>query len=49
MPGTAWRFGFDAVLGVFPGAGDLLGAAFAGYGVLLAQADGRAGVACSCG
>jgi Domain of unknown function (DUF4112) len=33
VPGTQWRFGWDALLGLFPGAGDLLGAGFAGYGV----------------
>jgi Domain of unknown function (DUF4112) len=40
VPGTDWRFGWDALLGVFPGAGDLLGAGFAGYGVVLARRMG---------
>ncbi|MCC6172462.1 MAG: DUF4112 domain-containing protein [Gammaproteobacteria bacterium] len=40
VPGTNWRFGLDAVLGLFPGIGDLLGAAFAAYGILLARRMG---------
>jgi hypothetical protein len=40
VPGTNWRFGLDPLLGLFPGAGDLLGAAFAGYGILLARRIG---------
>ncbi len=40
VPGTSWRFGFDALLGLIPGLGDLLGAAAAGYGVLLARRMG---------
>lgn len=40
VPGTEWRFGWDALLGLVPGAGDLLGAGFAGYGVLLARRMG---------
>jgi hypothetical protein len=40
VPGTQWRFGWDALLGLVPGAGDLLGAGFAGYGVLLARRMG---------
>jgi hypothetical protein len=40
VPGTRWRFGLDALLGLFPGIGDLIGAAFAGYGILLARGMG---------
>lgn len=40
VPGTSWRFGFDALLGLIPGLGDLIGAAAAGYGVLLARRMG---------
>lgn len=40
VPGTNWRFGLDPVLGLLPGAGDLLGAAFAGYGIVLARRMG---------
>ncbi|MCU0759030.1 MAG: DUF4112 domain-containing protein [Steroidobacteraceae bacterium] len=40
VPGTRWRFGLDALLGLFPGIGDLVGAAFAGYGILLARRMG---------
>ena len=31
VPGTNFRFGVDAVLGLFPGGGDVVGAALAGY------------------
>lgn len=40
VPGTSWRFGFDALLGLIPGLGDLIGAAAAGYGVILARRMG---------
>jgi hypothetical protein len=36
VPGTSWRFGLDPLLGLVPGAGDLLGAAVGMYGVWLA-------------
>jgi hypothetical protein len=31
IPGTNLRFGVDAVLGLFPGGGDVVGAALSGY------------------
>lgn len=31
IPGTRFRFGIDALLGLFPGGGDIVGAAFSGY------------------
>jgi hypothetical protein len=31
VPGTRFRFGVDAVLGLFPGGGDVVGAALSGY------------------
>ena len=37
IPGTRWRFGWDAVLGLVPGAGDVAGALFALYGIRLAR------------
>ena len=37
VPGTSWRFGIDALLGVVPAAGDVLGALFAAYGLLVAR------------
>ena len=37
VPGTSWRFGIDALLGVVPAAGDMLGALFAAYGLLVAR------------
>jgi hypothetical protein len=36
VPGTSWRFGIDPLLGLVPGAGDLLSAAIGTYGVWLA-------------
>ena len=40
VPGSSWRFGFDALLGLIPGIGELIGAAAAGYGVILARRMG---------
>lgn len=40
IPGTRIRFGLDAIIGLVPGAGDLAGAALAGYGLLLARSLG---------
>jgi hypothetical protein len=40
IPGTPLRIGLDAVLGVIPGAGDVLGAALSGYIVLAAVRRG---------
>ena len=37
VPGTSMRFGLDPVLGLFPGLGDIAGAALSGYVVLLAS------------
>lgn len=37
IPGTPWRIGLDAFLGLIPGAGDAIGAALSGY-ILLAAA-----------
>lgn len=31
IPGTNLRFGIDAVLGLFPGGGDVVGAVLSGY------------------
>ena len=36
VPGTRLRFGLDAVLGLIPGVGDVVGAAASGYVVLAA-------------
>lgn len=36
IPGTGIRVGLDALLGLFPGLGDVSGAVFGGYIVLLA-------------
>jgi len=37
VPGTRWRFGLDALLGLIPGAGDVVGALVGTYGVLVAR------------
>jgi hypothetical protein len=37
VPGTKWRFGLDAILGLLPGAGDLITALIGGYGIVVAQ------------
>ena len=34
IPGTRWRFGFDAIVGVIPVAGDLIGGVLSGYIIL---------------
>ncbi|MGH7458483.1 MAG: DUF4112 domain-containing protein [Longimicrobiaceae bacterium] len=34
VPGTNWRFGWDALFGLVPGVGDALGATLSGYLVL---------------
>jgi hypothetical protein len=31
IPGTRFRFGADSIIGLFPGGGDVVGAAFSGY------------------
>ena len=36
VPGTRFRFGLDAILGLIPGVGDFAGAGVSGYLVLLA-------------
>jgi hypothetical protein len=40
IPGTRWRFGLDAVLGLVPGLGDIAGALFALYGIGVARQVG---------
>ena len=34
IPGTRWRFGFDAIVGLIPVAGDLIGGLLSGYIIL---------------
>jgi hypothetical protein len=36
IPGTRFRFGADAILGLFPGGGDVVGAALSGYIIVAA-------------
>lgn len=37
VPGTRWRIGLDPLLGLIPGLGDLIGAAFSGWILLQAE------------
>jgi hypothetical protein len=40
IPGTGWKFGFDAIIGLIPVVGDMIGAVLSGYIVLeAARAD----------
>ena len=34
IPGTSWRFGFDAIVGLIPVVGDLIGGVLSGYIIL---------------
>src|SRR5712671_5534473 len=34
IPGTPWKIGFDPIVGLIPGIGDLIGALLSGYNVL---------------
>ncbi len=40
IPGTSWRFGFDAIVGMVPVAGDLIGGVLSGYIILEAARTG---------
>jgi hypothetical protein len=44
VPGTNWRFGIDPLLGLVPGLGDIAGAAFAVWSVVLARKLGAPGI-----
>jgi len=37
VPGTSWRFGLDALIGLFPGVGDAVTAFVGAYGVIIAR------------
>jgi hypothetical protein len=43
IPGTSIRFGFDALIGLIPGAGDLSTFAISGYMVLIMARNGAGG------
>jgi Domain of unknown function (DUF4112) len=45
IPGTRFRFGADALLGLLPGAGDIVGAALSGYIIFEAARLGLPGPA----
>lgn len=34
IPGTGWKIGFDPIIGLIPGIGDLIGAVISGYIIL---------------
>ena len=34
IPGTGWKIGFDPIVGLIPGIGDLIGAVLSGYIIL---------------
>lgn len=34
IPGTSWKIGFDPIVGLIPGIGDLIGAVLSGYIIL---------------
>lgn len=40
IPGTKMRFGLDAILGLLPGGGDLVGGAVSAYSILIAARMG---------
>jgi hypothetical protein len=40
VPGTKWRFGLDAILGLIPGAGDIATALLGSYGLVIAYQNG---------
>jgi branched-subunit amino acid permease len=43
IPGTRYRFGLDALIGLVPGLGDAVGAIFSGYIILQASRAGASG------
>jgi hypothetical protein len=43
IPGTSIRFGFDALIGLIPGAGDLSTFAISGYMLLIMARNGASG------
>ena len=43
VPGTSWRFGLDAIFGLIPVAGDLVGALIGAYGIIVGRQLGASG------
>ncbi|MET0291879.1 MAG: DUF4112 domain-containing protein [Steroidobacteraceae bacterium] len=37
VPGTNWRFGLDALIGLVPGLGDVIGSMIGGYSIWIAR------------
>jgi hypothetical protein len=37
VPGTNWRFGLDAIIGIVPGLGDIVGSLVGGYAIWIAR------------
>jgi Domain of unknown function (DUF4112) len=44
IPGTSWRFGLDALIGLFPGLGDAVGALLGIYSLWVARQIGAPGI-----
>lgn len=44
IPGTKWRFGLDALMGLVPGLGDVIGGVIAVYALRVARQVGAPGV-----
>lgn len=44
IPGTSWRFGLDALIGLFPGLGDAVGALIGIYSLWIARQVGAPGI-----
>ena len=43
VPGTQWRFGLDAIIGLIPGLGDIVGSLVGAYSLWIAQRIGAPG------
>jgi len=43
VPGTQWRFGLDALIGLVPGIGDFIGSLIGAYSLWIAQRLGAPG------
>jgi hypothetical protein len=44
IPGTSWRFGLDALIGLVPGLGDVVGALLGIYSLWVARQIGAPGI-----
>jgi hypothetical protein len=48
VPGTRFRIGFDALIGLIPGLGDLVGTLFSSYIIAVAASQGLPGSVLAC-